>query len=617
MRKFTQFLMTLALLIGGVNSVKAIILGDQITSLSGITDGTKFIISDGTKAKYFYGTGSGSGENENKNAELGNIPAGSYFYFTLEAYTGGDVDNAYWIKITNSNGEGYPYGSDGATNYYLNAVLGYTDVVISGTKDGWGGNKKDALWYVTYDNEKGFSFQNVYRKDNGGKSWLAIGNNFETDQQYLKLYSKPNDPLADFKAALSAKIARANMYNGVAYTTASFNALTAEITTAQAALDAAVSEESLTTATTNLQAKIDALELAEGYSNLTKDMMFSWSGWGAEAIKGAAYGSCAYVLFESTGQPYGDPSVNAWADLSSYEKLVVVATGTPRFLLNRDADNGQWNADEAQSHLIDNTAGDANSWHAQYFSQEGNVYTVDLAKLTTNKGFAYLNAIKAKSNITVSGMYLYRTPDPLQAEKDALLAAIALGKAKNTFARTTASVTALSDAISDGQAELENKGATAESLTAATTAITNAIAGLKLQAGYANLTADMFMTHASTDAGAAVTAKANCTYKLNESTTLVYGDNSVTETMWADLTPYEQFIVIAPKGTPRFCMNRLVKDGQQAETKADSKMVDINPNNGYTWSTTKYQTIDNKKYIIDLEGMVGDYGFARLHCINS
>ena len=60
--------MTLALLIGGVNSVKAIILGDQITSLSGITDGTKFIISDGTKAKYFYGTGSGSGENENKNA---------------------------------------------------------------------------------------------------------------------------------------------------------------------------------------------------------------------------------------------------------------------------------------------------------------------------------------------------------------------------------------------------------------------------------------------------------------------------------------------------------------------------------------------------------------------
>ena len=346
-------------------------------------------------------------------------------------------------------------------------------------------------------------------------------------------------------------------------------------------------------------------------------MMFSWSGWGAEAIKGAAYGSCAYVLFESTGQPYGDPSVNAWADLSSYEKLVVVATGTPRFLLNRDADNGQWNADEAQSHLIDNTAGDANSWHAQYFSQEGNVYTVDLAKLTTNKGFAYLNAIKAKSNITVSGMYLYRTPDPLQAEKDALLAAIALGKAKNTFARTTASVTALSDAISDGQAELENKGATAESLTAATTAITNAIAGLKLQAGYANLTADMFMTHASTDAGAAVTAKANCTYKLNESTTLVYGDNSVTETMWADLTPYEQFIVIAPKGTPRFCMNRLVKDGQQAETKADSKMVDINPNNSYTWSTTKYQTIDNKKYIIDLEGMVGDYGFARLHCINS
>ena len=188
----------LTIFFGGANSVQAISLGEEITSLSGITNGTMFIISNGTKAKYFYGTGSGNGENENKNAELASIPAGSYFYFTLEKYTDGDIpnttspaDNIYRIKITNADGEGYPYGTD--NGYYLNAVRTYADVVISAAEAGWDGAKKDALWYVTYDGEKGFSFQNVYRKDNGGKSWLAIDNNFEADQQYLKLYSKPND----------------------------------------------------------------------------------------------------------------------------------------------------------------------------------------------------------------------------------------------------------------------------------------------------------------------------------------------------------------------------------------------------------------------------------------
>ena len=157
--------------------------GDEITALDYITGGTKFVISDnGTKAKYFYTN------NENENANVANVPSDSYFYFTLEPYTGDDVAGAYWIKITNAAGDGYPRGSDGTSNYYLNAVLSYAEVVISGTKDGWGGNKKDALWYVTYDAEKGFSFQNVFRKDNGGNSWLAIDKNFAKDQQYLKLY---------------------------------------------------------------------------------------------------------------------------------------------------------------------------------------------------------------------------------------------------------------------------------------------------------------------------------------------------------------------------------------------------------------------------------------------
>jgi hypothetical protein len=191
------------------------------------------------------------------------------------------------------------------------------------------------------------------------------------------------------------------MYNSIAYTDASFGALTTEIATAEDALAAAASEESLTSATTNLQAKIDALEFAEGYENLTKDMMFSWTGWDAEAIKGGAFGNCAYVLFESTGQPYGDPSVNAFADLSDYSKLIIVATaGTPRIMMNRDQDDGQWNANESESHLIEYPK---DGWVSKYFSKEGNVYTVDLAMIKADKGFAHLHAIKGANwaNVTV------------------------------------------------------------------------------------------------------------------------------------------------------------------------------------------------------------------------
>ncbi len=163
--------------------------GNVITSLSGITDGTRFVISDnGTKAKYFYNSGSA---NENKNANVEEVPADAYCYFTLEKYTGGDVvgDNIYRIKITNAEDEGYPNGTNGGC--YLNSLhdVEWAHVVISAPQGGWSCTK-DALWYVTYDAEKGFSFQNVCRATNGKglKSWLSIGNDLVADQQYLKLY---------------------------------------------------------------------------------------------------------------------------------------------------------------------------------------------------------------------------------------------------------------------------------------------------------------------------------------------------------------------------------------------------------------------------------------------
>ena len=186
MRKFTKLMLVLALLVIGVSGAKVHAsksFGDAITSLDYITGGGKFVISDnGTNAKYFYTN------NENENAKVANVPNDAYYYFTLEKYTGDAVsgDNVYKIKITNAAGTKYATGGG-----YLNAVLTYADVVISGPEAGWsnvGNELKDALWYVSYDEEKGFSFQNVYRSENSSKSWLPISNNFVADQQYLKLY---------------------------------------------------------------------------------------------------------------------------------------------------------------------------------------------------------------------------------------------------------------------------------------------------------------------------------------------------------------------------------------------------------------------------------------------
>ena len=134
----------------------------------------------------------------------------------------------------------------------------------------------------------------------------------------------------------------------------------------------------------------------------------SWDGWGADA-QSTGDATCAWVVEESTGQPYGDPSVINYADLTNYSKLVVTVTeGTPRFLFNRDVDEGQWNADESQSHLIDNTK---SGWSDKYFTSEATddgttVFTVDLKQMTKDKGFCHLHAIKGANwqNVTVISM---------------------------------------------------------------------------------------------------------------------------------------------------------------------------------------------------------------------
>ena len=139
----------------------------------------------------------------------------------------------------------------------------------------------------------------------------------------------------------------------------------------------------------------------------------TWDGWGADA-KSTGTAGCAWVIGESTGLPYGDSGVKNYADLSNYSKLVVTVTeGTPRILMNRDVDEGQYSEDESQSHLIEYPKG---GWVNKYFSSvagenEGEtVYTVDLKQIVKDKGFAHLHAIKGAnwSNVTVVSMMVDR-----------------------------------------------------------------------------------------------------------------------------------------------------------------------------------------------------------------
>ena len=216
-----------------------------------------------------------------------------------------------------------------------------------------------------------------------------------------------------------------------------------------------------------------------------------------------------------------------------------------------------------------------------------------------------------------AGLQKVLPEDPLAAVKADLEAAIAKGGLFTDYLKTAESYEALQTAISDGEDALSASDATQTSLEAAVAAINRAIDGLTYEEGYDKLVAaGMFKRYKSTAADAEVDEEnQGCSYDLGKSSGLPYGDGNVGELNWADLTAYDKLIVVAVDGTPRFCMNRLEAGGQQAETQEDSKMLDINPNNGYTWSTEKYQTVDGNTYTIDLKAIVADYGFARLHSI--
>lgn len=160
----------------------------------------------------------------------------------------------------------------------------------------------------------------------------------------------------------------------------------------------------------------------------------------------------------SVGTAYGDASVNCFADLSGYDKLIVVSTeGTPRIMINRDCVEGQGAATEEDAHLIVNTVA---GWNDKYFTSEEKdgvtTWTVDLAQIYKDKGYVHLHAIKALTwdgKITISSMTLVSKKKETVPTDDKLIWAVGDGSSNNNGAPlTTASVDGV-DAVS-GQTEI-------------------------------------------------------------------------------------------------------------------------------------------------------------------
>lgn len=200
-------------------------------------------------------------------------------------------------------------------------------------------------------------------------------------------------------------------------------------------------------------------------------------------------------------------------------------------------------------------------------------------------------------------------------ETFALNQAVDAGRTTETEGQgyTAESVQALTDAIAAGKAELANAEATKETLAAAAKAIEDAIAGLE-KGGViedCDLTADMFFTWDAVDATASKTGQAGCAYDIEKSTGMPYGDGTVNEYNYADLTAYDHLAITATEGEPRLLFNRAAQDDHQGPLSVELPR---------DFGQNKFEAIvDNgdgsKTYVINLKAITEKDGYAHLHAI--
>ena len=572
MKKFTKLTLTLAMLFGLVGGVKAESVSSDFSELA--AEGASWNPTTHTMGW---------------NSSYGN--ALSYFMFKGLTGSDGCYDLSLWETITIEF-----------------SLTGTTNGVRIRMKDNTGG---DGDWIVMEgagkhvlnisDFKKGGSALN-YRKIMGIQ--LSGGNNTSTAS--TATFTEISLYCADLKEKARTNLANlitlANKQHRFGKTEDSFNALTSQISTADGVRsNVSATKEDLVSATTALQEKMDALQLLPGYSNLTLDQYKKWKQDGDAFVEDGA-GPGQIRLFEALpsgnvpyGHIYGSGDWQNYAELSNYSKLYI--TGTPGERIR-----GYFNKSPEGAGVVDRTlVFDENGVAVFDFINDDGFSTADYIHLI------FLKTPEANSGIT--SLLLYDG-------KHELRNALTVAGLQTSFAKTSESFAAIGSAVTAANMVINNRKASNEDISTANNNLINAMNDVELEIGYTNLTADMFKAHSGVDVDATVTGSTGCSYKLSTATDLPYGDSSVGEKNWADLASYDKLIIVTSGSVkPRLCMNRIEAGGNEASTKADSKMIDINDNYGNGWSEEAYLTTSGNIYTIDLQAIVSDWGFARLHSI--
>ncbi len=173
-----------------------------------------------------------------------------------------------------------------------------------------------------------------------------------------------------------------------------------------------LSEDEIQRLKSELIAAIDSLKLLPGYSYLTPEMFKVWDKCDTADATVQGNGYSAYNLMVPTDMVYGHSSVLElfYADLSNFDRLYIsVSAGAPRVLMNRTEANGKFNPDKELSKMLEMPQN--GTWTDAYYtkSDNGKLFTYDIAKIVEENGFAHLNAIKDAywQKVTVSEILLY------------------------------------------------------------------------------------------------------------------------------------------------------------------------------------------------------------------
>ena len=256
----------------------------------------------------------------------------------------------------------------------------------------------------------------------------------------------------------------------------------------------------------------------------------------------------------------------------------------------------------------------------QHYSNEFTI-TAAMCKQDNNAGDFYLQSFglnlshnRATGNFYFDNIVMWTEDDPLKPERVALQNAIAKGKAQSDYLKTTDSFGALTNAITAGEGVVNSNEKT--TLTNATEAIENAIAGLKLQDGYTKLTKDMYYNWSSATAPTNGSANGNGNYIIGTSTDMPFGEGGVPLNSFADLSTFDRFEIISTGGTPRILLNRDVNNGQCSATESESHLIDNTNANCMTWAA-EYFTTSGSNVTVDLKKLAANKGFAHLHTIKT